>query len=131
MVAAAGEWAVCQTKADPYRHIPFEALQDYVLIEPIRQGQSAGGIAIPEGSDIGPAKGIVVKVGPGRYSDFGGEFIPTTVKAGEIVYLHDKMMHVQLLVAGTLKPFDLCKERMIVGTVPSTASQCVSLVKAA
>jgi chaperonin GroES len=67
--------------------IPFRPLSDFVLVKPIPPGETAGGIAIPDGAVVDPPKGTVVKVGPGRVTEEGVEN-PMPVKVGDKVYLH-------------------------------------------
>lgn len=67
--------------------VKFCPKADFVLIEPIPRGETAGGIALPEqaGADE-PLKGRVVRVGAGRISDYGVTIDPELTE-GEVVYL--------------------------------------------
>lgn len=69
-----------------YENIEFDPVNDYVLIDPIQQNETEGGIALPEGSQTGLPKGRVVRVGPGRVSE-EGNVVPPPVKEGDIVYM--------------------------------------------
>jgi chaperonin GroES len=60
-------------------------LGDFVLIEPIDQTVSDGGIRLPEGADMGPNRGRVLAVGPGRW-EFGA-LIEPKVEKGDLVLL--------------------------------------------
>ncbi len=61
-------------------------MADYVLIEPISEGEKTeSGIIIPETADQErPEQGVVVAAGPGKMLD-SGERRPMTVKKGEKV----------------------------------------------
>jgi chaperonin GroES len=65
----------------------LEALFDAVIVKPQETEETTfGNIIVP---DLGKEKNetaIVVAVGPGKYS-VTGNFIPSTVKAGDIVVL--------------------------------------------
>ena len=65
--------------------IKFEPLFDYVLLEPIAAGETPGGIALPEGSDMGLPKGRVIKVGPGKMCEYDGKHMPMYLQPGDIV----------------------------------------------
>jgi chaperonin GroES len=65
---------------------PFQPTADYILIKPIQPGKTAGGIALPDGADVNPPKGVVVATGPGRVSEYW-VLIHNSVKAGDVVYL--------------------------------------------
>ena len=66
--------------------LEFEPILDFILIRPLPQGQTRGGIALPDGADVDPPKGLVVAAGPGRKTEYGA-FIENCVQAGETVYL--------------------------------------------
>lgn len=66
--------------------IQCNPMADFVLIDPIPAGLTEGGLALPEGADMGPRLGKVVKVGPGRVSE-NGNLIPTGVEVGNTVYM--------------------------------------------
>ena len=65
--------------------VDLRPLSDFVLLEPIEKGQTAGGIALPAGVDPEPPKAKVLKVGPGRVSEMG-TLIPMPVAEGDVVY---------------------------------------------
>ena len=65
--------------------LKFSPFSDFVLIDPIPVDTTPGGIALPEGADTGPARGRVVKVGPGRHDN--GVWVEPDVVEGEIVYM--------------------------------------------
>lgn len=65
--------------------IDFEPVFDFLLIEPIKPGTTAGGLALPEGVETGPMKGVVVRAGPGRINELG-TLTPMPVAEGDVVY---------------------------------------------
>ena len=70
----------------------LEVFQDIVVLDPVREETSKGGLII---ADVGDAQkvrwGVVVAHGPGRYHesipgiDQAAVFIPVTVKLGQVV----------------------------------------------
>lgn len=44
--------------------LDFQPLRDLILVRSHGQGTTAGGIALPEGAEIAPPTGTVVRVGP-------------------------------------------------------------------
>lgn len=96
--------------------VDFEPTRDFVLIEPISQGKTAGGLALPEGASLGCQQGLVVKVGPGVTSEFGVQ-MPNYVKPGDVIYLGFAVQQV-----GTVqlkgKEYIICRQRDIIGTIP-------------
>jgi len=66
----------------------FEPLWDYILIDPIIQTKTRGGVALPDNIKVGvddTQKGVVVKSGPGAYRD-SGTFVPNPIKVGDMVF---------------------------------------------
>lgn len=63
----------------------LEILQDVVVVDPVVEETSKGGIVI---ADVGDAQkvrwGVVVAHGPGRIHEHG-QFVPVTVKVGQTV----------------------------------------------
>lgn len=47
-----------------------------------------GGIVIPDQAQEKVTKGTVVAVGPGKYAEKTGNFMPTTLKVGDVVLFH-------------------------------------------
>jgi chaperonin GroES len=68
----------------PDEEIKIKLLSDYILVQTLHSKQTAGGIALPEGADPEPPRGIVRKVGPGRITD-EGTHLPMPVKPGDVV----------------------------------------------
>lgn len=69
-----------------FKNMKIQPLNDYVLIEPIKQEEiTKGGIVIPETArEERAVKGKVISVGPGRIND-NGERLPMNVKEGQVV----------------------------------------------
>lgn len=49
---------------------------------------SSGGIALPDAAQEKATKGTVIAVGPGKYAEKTGVFIPTTLTVGTRVVFH-------------------------------------------
>lgn len=67
----------------------IEPFYDRVILEPIKEEKTEGGIFIPttsQGRELRKAK--VVAVGPGRLNLKTGEFIKLTVKVGDVVFVN-------------------------------------------
>jgi co-chaperonin GroES (HSP10) len=60
----------------------FEPLHDYVLLKPIAQGRTPGGVFVPEGTEVEPPTATVMAVGP----DVGEEGKEKPLKPGDVVY---------------------------------------------
>jgi co-chaperonin GroES (HSP10) len=73
------------------RQIPvlnFAPTKDYVLFEELEPGETAGGLAIPHDADMGPPKGLILAVGPGRASEYDpSKRMPMDAKPGKVMYL--------------------------------------------
>ncbi len=96
--------------------LAFEPFQDFVLIEPIPEDETSGGLVLPEGvNPDGVAKAKVVKVGPGRLLD-SGEVASPCVAEGDIVY--QVIVHFQPLpIKLDKKDYLLVRERDLVARV--------------
>jgi chaperonin GroES len=89
---------------------------DNVLVEPIADEKSKGGIFLVESKEsrlIGSGKGRVVAVGPGKVEN--GTFVETRVKAGATVYYHTYPSGVSVDVDG--RKMTLIAERQVVGII--------------
>jgi len=66
----------------------FEPIYDKLIVKPIEADEmSEGGILIPDVENARTLKAEVVAAGPGTYQM--GQFVPTTVRVGDIViYQH-------------------------------------------
>src|SRR5262249_12973604 len=65
--------------------VPYQPLNEWVLIEKIEDGESVtkGGIVIPDQFKTKSNKGVVVAVGEGRV--IGSQIVPIPLVAGDIV----------------------------------------------
>jgi chaperonin GroES len=61
-------------------------IHDNVIVEPIVQKTSEGGIHLPESLEGTSSEGLVVEVGPGRVVD--GTICPMSVTVGDHVIFH-------------------------------------------
>ena len=70
-------------------NINMKPHKDYLVFEEIPRGETAGGLVVPDdAADMGPPKGFVIAVGPGRRTDSNPDkYIPCDAKPGMIVYL--------------------------------------------
>ena len=65
----------------------LEAVFDNILVKPLDSTeQTYGNIIVPDMGDSTSIIGTVISVGPGKVN-FGGIFVPTTIKVGDIVHL--------------------------------------------
>ncbi|OGT21617.1 MAG: co-chaperone GroES [Gammaproteobacteria bacterium RIFCSPHIGHO2_02_FULL_42_13] len=62
----------------------FRPLHDRVLVKPVKEDVSKGGIVIPDNAKEKPSRGIVEAVGPGKLDD-NGHRSPMDVKKGNTV----------------------------------------------
>lgn len=67
--------------------VPFIPTQDFVLIKEMPQNTTAGGIAMPDGVQTEPPRGLVIAVGPGSRSAYTAELIPNDIRVGQVVWL--------------------------------------------
>lgn len=95
----------------------FQPMQDFVLIEPIRPTETAGGIALPEDAETGePLKGRVVRKGPGKTTEYGA-FVPVEgVEVGDVFYLTFAYAQPMPISLGG-KKYMICRCRDLVGKV--------------
>lgn len=64
--------------------VNIKPLHDNVIVEPIEETMSAGGIVIPDTADKErPQRGTVLVAGPGKTAD--GSLVPMSVRAGDTV----------------------------------------------
>lgn len=104
--------------------VDFEPVGDFVLLLPLPAGKTTGGIALPEGVAVDFPKHRVIKVGPGRTTEYG-VLIPCCVKPGDIVYEAFTCQSAGRIKLGG-KEYTVVKSRDIVGTMPqkSAAEDC-------
>ncbi|MEK6730611.1 MAG: co-chaperone GroES [Pseudomonadota bacterium] len=62
----------------------FRPLHDRVLVKPVKEDVSKGGIVIPDNAKEKPSRGTVEAVGPGKLDD-NGHRSPMDVKKGNTV----------------------------------------------
>ena len=63
----------------------IQLLEDRVLVFPLEEPDvSPGGIHIPDQAQKRPVKGVVISIGPGRYTD-KGFLVPMKTKKGDTV----------------------------------------------
>lgn len=105
----------------------FQPMQDFVLIEPIRPTETAGGIALPEDAETGePLKGRVVRKGPGKTTEYGA-FVPVEgIEVGDLFYLTFAYAQPMNLSLGGRK-YLLCRSRDLVGKVEEKPAAVQSL----
>jgi co-chaperonin GroES (HSP10) len=65
----------------------FEPFGDWVLLECIPPGETAGGIALPDGASIGHPRAKVLEAGPGKMCEYDGKTMPMSVRVGDVVYM--------------------------------------------
>ena len=64
----------------------LKPLDDRIVVEPSEAEQTtASGLVIPDTAKEKPQQGVVVAVGPGRWSDDEGQHFPLDVKVGDTV----------------------------------------------
>ena len=64
----------------------LKPLGDRVVVEPIKNELSAGGIALPETAKDEPQRGIVIAVGPGQRNEIGQRLKMDVVLGDEILF---------------------------------------------
>ena len=66
--------------------VNIKPLEDRILVKPLDAEQTtASGLVIPDTAKEKPQEGEVVAVGPGRFTEAGGERIPMDVAVGDKV----------------------------------------------
>ena len=64
----------------------FKPLDDRVVVKPSEAEQTtASGLVIPDTAKEKPQQGVVLAVGPGRWSDDAGKHHPLDIKVGDTV----------------------------------------------
>jgi len=75
-------------------------LEDRVIIRPSEEEEvTSSGIIIPESVAEGAVRGVVLAVGPGKYSE-QGTIIPITVKVGDEVLYGTKYFGTECILDG-------------------------------
>lgn len=73
-------------KTTPLKKLNIEVYDDRVIVKPAEAvTKTAGGIIIPDTAKERPSQGTVRAVGPGKYAEQNGVFIPVVQKVGDVV----------------------------------------------
>lgn len=100
--------------------VNFEPFGDWVLLEPIPPGQTAGGIALPEGSAMGVPSAKVIAAGPGKMCEYDGKTMPMNVKVGDIVYQMSAVANGSALpYYENGKEYSVIRAHHLIGKVPN------------
>lgn len=92
----------------------IKPLNDRVLVEPIDESEFMyGNILIPDLGKERPEMGKVIAVGPGRLSEFSGQWVPVNAKIGDIV-LVPKVGTIRVDVKG--KEYYIAQDREILAS---------------
>ena len=101
----------CSTKVEQ-----FTPTFDNVLVKVLDDGETRGGIRLPEGVyALGMPRGVVVATGPGRTEL--GTFVATKVKRGQTVAFSINQMYPPAYLNFSGKLYALVRERDIAGTI--------------
>lgn len=94
----------------------IQALMDQVVIEPVVETKSKGGIILPDKKDgrEDSSEGVVLAVGPGKWEN--GVFVKTTVGVGWRVLYHNYPTGVRFRTEER-KDLTIIAERQIVAVV--------------
>lgn len=81
---------------DP-KDVKFEPAHDWLLIQPIEKTITSGGIALPDGAEVDPPRGKVLKAGPGRVTELN-QLVENPFKPGDEVMLqfHGDVLNLSL-----------------------------------
>lgn len=82
------------------KKLNIEVYEDRVIVKPAPvETKTAGGIIIPDTAKERPSKGTVRAVGPGKYAEQTGVFIPVSQKIGDVV-LYGKFAGTEVTIDG-------------------------------
>lgn len=96
--------------------VSFKPAKDYLLVKEVPPGETLGGIAIPEGAEVGPPKFIVIAAGPGKWSDIDPEKrFPMDAKAGDVVYVKGGQMDPLIEFPMGGEDYYLVRDRNVLG----------------
>lgn len=73
-----------KTKHQPVSSVPFQCLDDSILVQEITTTKTAGGIVLPDNNRKVITRGIVLAVGPGRVYD-SGQRAGAQVSEGDLI----------------------------------------------
>lgn len=114
----ANELTTDNLTAEHYMEMKTRPLGDRVIIKAIEaEGVSEGGIIIPEQAKEKPLEGIVLAVGPGRYTN-SGHIVEPEVKRGDRV-LYTKYAGAEAEIEGV--KCTILRESDIVGVLEDDA----------
>ena len=99
------------------QQVNFEPFKDFVVIEPIAAGLTAGGLALPEENESVLPKGIVRAVGRGIMVQ-DGSIEPPQAEVGDVVFLVFGARDRALPFEDGGKTYILMRAIDIVGRVP-------------
>jgi co-chaperonin GroES (HSP10) len=91
-----------QAQIEAGNKLDFNPLWDYILLDPIKNAMTKGGLHIPEGADKhlkDTARGVCIKAGPGAYRD-DGTFVPNPIKVGDVVFHMSRMQPFSVVLNG-------------------------------
>jgi chaperonin GroES len=91
----------------------LKPLHDRVVVKPIKEERSSGGIVIPSTAADRPIEGTVVAAGPGKMME-NGNVSPLTVKKGQKV-LFGKYSGTEMKISG--EEYFVMREDDIMGIV--------------
>lgn len=81
------------------KDVKFEPSLDWLLIQPIEKTITSGGIALPDGAEVDPPRGKILKAGPGRFTELG-QLIEHGFKSGDEVMLTFHGDHLSMTLHG-------------------------------
>ena len=93
--------------------LDFEPIGDWVLFEPLPRTETPGGIALPADAQEQISRIRILKVGPGRKTDFGVFVEVDQVEEGDIFFASFFQDPIFFPYAG--KKLGLCRARDLVG----------------
>lgn len=100
------------------KKVGFEPLGEFILVRPLKQQETPGGLALPEGAEPEMPRGIVVAVGPGKVTEYG-QRIEQEVEPGDMVCLHFAYSNpVEIKLDGRVHL--VTRARDLVGRIPRT-----------
>lgn len=73
-----------QLKEEQEKNLRIRPVQDRIIVRRIETQEKQGQFYVPDEAKEKPAEGVVIAVGPGKYFP-NGQFVPTTIRVGEVV----------------------------------------------